>query len=313
VRAVEVEVEFNPLYEDIPLFGDIDRFLREQGFVLWRLRDLAHYSQHGAGKDAPGEETAYYDGEIVRFPSGSGQLFWANAFYLRRDTAYPSASAGWEELARDACVTSALGFHDLVGLALHEARRSAPPDVAAALDDALSEDRAAARYERELGERGVVLRETFSTDVGSPAFRGWGWRPVQRVEVGPVRWTGPAREAWIDLPFRVPGGSRIELVVIGGMTFSILDNLVLEVNRLPVAVSREPHEKGWLFAARVPDDYSSERRFTRLVVRTDETVPFNQANPESSDDAELGIALTSLRVVPPPPESKPRWRRLLGS
>ena len=54
VRAVEVEVEFNPLYEGVCLFGDIDRFLRSHGFVLWRLRDLAHYAAAGRGHRSTG-------------------------------------------------------------------------------------------------------------------------------------------------------------------------------------------------------------------------------------------------------------------
>jgi hypothetical protein len=31
-----VEVEFNTLYEGQPLFCDVDKFLRDRGFVLWR-------------------------------------------------------------------------------------------------------------------------------------------------------------------------------------------------------------------------------------------------------------------------------------
>ncbi|HEX8771269.1 MAG TPA: FkbM family methyltransferase, partial [Acidimicrobiales bacterium] len=90
VRAVEVEVEFNPLYEGVPLFGDIDRYLREKGFVLWRLRDMAHYAQRGMARDWWSEEFFYYDDLVARFLTGGGQLFWANAFYLRRPVAYPS-------------------------------------------------------------------------------------------------------------------------------------------------------------------------------------------------------------------------------
>ncbi len=56
VAAVITEVEFNPLYEDQPLFGDVDHFLRAQGFELRTLRDL---------------------NEI------GGQLWWADAHYFR--------------------------------------------------------------------------------------------------------------------------------------------------------------------------------------------------------------------------------------
>lgn len=56
VGVVQCEVEFNPLYENQPLFPAIDGFLRERGFELYDLRNL-HYL--------------------------SGQLYWADAFYLR--------------------------------------------------------------------------------------------------------------------------------------------------------------------------------------------------------------------------------------
>lgn len=40
VRALEVKVEFSPLYEGQPLFADIDMFLRERGFVLSKFTNL---------------------------------------------------------------------------------------------------------------------------------------------------------------------------------------------------------------------------------------------------------------------------------
>jgi FkbM family methyltransferase len=39
--VIESEVEFLPLYRDQPLFGDVQCFLREQGFVLHKLIDVA--------------------------------------------------------------------------------------------------------------------------------------------------------------------------------------------------------------------------------------------------------------------------------
>jgi FkbM family methyltransferase len=41
VSLIESEVEFNPLYVGQPLFGDMDRYLREQGFTLLGLRRTA--------------------------------------------------------------------------------------------------------------------------------------------------------------------------------------------------------------------------------------------------------------------------------
>ncbi|MDQ6797408.1 MAG: hypothetical protein M3011_05180, partial [Actinomycetota bacterium] len=231
--------------------------------------------------------------------SGSGQLFWANAFYLKREVAYPAAELGWPTLVRDACVTSAFGFHDLVSLAVGCAAESAPPDVAALLVAAASEDAFAARRERELGERSTVLAGSYTVDFGDPRFRGSGWRAPQQLPLGPVRWTGPQRESSIDLAIRLLPGSKIELLAVTAMSPAILENLVLEVNRRAVPLVRSPHESGVLFTGIVPTDYRSSRLFTRLVVRTPETIPWNELNTESSDDTELGVALTWVRVTAP--------------
>jgi FkbM family methyltransferase len=76
VCAVRTEVEFNPIYENQPLFADVDTFLREQGFVLWRLTNLCHYTLGGHDEGYP-------------FPDR--QMFAA-----RRATAPPSSSSGAE-------------------------------------------------------------------------------------------------------------------------------------------------------------------------------------------------------------------------
>lgn len=300
VRAIEVEVEFNPLYEGVALFGDIDRFLRDHGFVLWRLRDLAHYAQVGSAAEWRAQETQHYDGYQARYHAGAGQLFWANAYFVKADVAAPDRAAGWTQLVRDACVTSALGFRDLAGVAVEHARVSAPADVAATLELALSEDRLAARRQAELAEGSEALEGTLTLEVDDPRFQGPGWLPAQRIELGPVRWTGPAREASVDLPVVLRPGTRVELLSFGGMSPAIIETLVLEVNRAPIPLERSIEGRSILYAGTLPADYSSTRPFTRLLVRTSETVPWNQANPDSTDDTELGVAVSWVRLTGPP-------------
>jgi FkbM family methyltransferase len=296
VRAVEVEVEFNELYEGVPLFGQIDALLRENGFVLWRLKDLAHYAQRNAKKDWTVPESNYFDTLVAHFESGSGQLFWANAYYLKRSAAYPDPDAGWQALVRDACITAALGFHDLVGLALDAAKASAPDDVRAVLDAAASEDGLRARREHELGARSTALRGSYTLDAGDAQFQGVGWRPPQHLPSGAVRWTGPAREASVDLPFTLSAGDTVELLALTAMSPEILEHLTLEVNRAVVPLQRAAAESGILYSGVVPDTYASTRPFTRLVIRTIDTVPWNELNPDSSDDTELGLAVSWFRV-----------------
>src|SRR6266540_6127777 len=117
VSIVQTEVEFNPMYEGQPLFGDIDRFLRDRGFVLWHFDNLSHHRQHGSRVSL---RPAYqvYDFDGARFTHRSGQLFWADAVFVRAEMANPDPAIRWQTALRRACLASALGLVDLTGLAL---------------------------------------------------------------------------------------------------------------------------------------------------------------------------------------------------
>jgi FkbM family methyltransferase len=89
---IDIEVEFNAIYEGQPLFCDVDRFMRDNGFVLWRLSDICHY--------APSEDCAPPLKFVMAFSppqtidchnARGGQLFWAQALYVRAE--YPATSA----------------------------------------------------------------------------------------------------------------------------------------------------------------------------------------------------------------------------
>jgi FkbM family methyltransferase len=306
VRSVEVEVEFNELYDDIPLFGDIDRFLRSQGFVLWKLRDLAHYAQAGVPTEWRNVEACHYDtGDAAEAPpgwfmatfrGGPGQLFWANAFYLRKEVAYAEPSVGWEQLTRDACLTRTHNFVDLSMLALELARREAPEDVRATIDLALGPE--AERFRREL-QPGRALTETLKVPFEDPKLSGGGWQPVQIHDWGGIRWTGPGRDAWVDVPVVLRPGTRVEILSVAAMSSAIEDGLAAELNGARVQLSRSPHQRGTLFSGVVPWDYSSARPFTRVMLRTPAAIPWNEVHPESDDDLELGIAVAWLRFTPP--------------
>ncbi len=128
VRAVEVEVEFNPIYEGQPLFADVDAFLRRHGFVLWRLAHLAHYGVTDGGPDFETHETHWFDSRQAALSGGGGQLYWADAFYVREEVAFPPDSVPWDRAVADAIVTGTLGFWDLAHQAAARASGS-PPEV----------------------------------------------------------------------------------------------------------------------------------------------------------------------------------------
>jgi FkbM family methyltransferase len=138
VRMLEVEVEFNRLYEGQPLFGDVDEFLRQQGFELWRIEHMTHYGIAGADIGVDLADTQDYVGGVnvpekqhrVSFTARGGQLYFADAFFLRSDLLTQLDQAGWQESLRDACIAAAFGFLDLAELALSRTLAAAPMQVA---------------------------------------------------------------------------------------------------------------------------------------------------------------------------------------
>jgi lipopolysaccharide transport system ATP-binding protein len=112
-RCIDLEVEFNPIYTNQPLFSDIDQFLRNQDFMLWKLSNLVHYSRDGQPTTQVGEESIFYDDlQQVRSPIFGGQLFWANAHYVKKDVLDPNICES--QKLRDAHLFQALGMPDVV-------------------------------------------------------------------------------------------------------------------------------------------------------------------------------------------------------
>ncbi len=132
---VDVEVEFNPLYEGQPLFCDVDRFLRDCGFVLWRLDNLVHY----APEIVLAAETSFHIAAepsrpiVLRVPSG--QLFWSQAQYVRAE--YPPTRREplfGPQAVRAALLAASYGFWDL---ALELLRKSGRQELEMTLRDCL--------------------------------------------------------------------------------------------------------------------------------------------------------------------------------
>jgi FkbM family methyltransferase len=122
VRALELEVEFQQLYVGQPLFGDVDAFLRERGFVLWRLRDISHCGLTRARRD----ESPFPAGDAVETTRSGGRIAWANAVYVRGELGDREAAQDWQQSARDACVSTLFDLPELVLVALERAVTDAP-------------------------------------------------------------------------------------------------------------------------------------------------------------------------------------------
>ena len=98
VLAIQTEVEFAPLYVGQPLFADLDRYLREQGFTLFEL----------ATTQRPRARSPIFS------TANGGQVLWGDAFYLRDLLAEPEDAPlkTPANLLKLACIADALDFPD---------------------------------------------------------------------------------------------------------------------------------------------------------------------------------------------------------
>lgn len=94
IVGVKCEVEFSELYQDQPLFADLDAYLRSFGFMLF---DLAR--------------TRYRRANFPPRALTRGQLLWGDAIYLR-DYEWLSARSSKLALVRLCLLAAHLQFHD---------------------------------------------------------------------------------------------------------------------------------------------------------------------------------------------------------
>lgn len=132
---VDVEVEFNPIYRRQALFCDVDRFLRDRGFVLWRFENLVHYPTESLPYAQATLMIAGDPGLATMAQVPNGQVYWAQAQYVRAE--YPRTGAERMEL-RDAIVPAILaavyGWWDL---ALELVRKTGDVDLLRSLRESL--------------------------------------------------------------------------------------------------------------------------------------------------------------------------------
>ena len=111
---LDVELIFNPLYAGQPLFCDIDRYMRDQGFTLWRISDLVHYATEPDPASPLNFMLAHSPPQqIQNHPVPGGQLFWGDAQYVRSE--FPRTGDGLPQnrAVPAAAVVANAGFWDL--------------------------------------------------------------------------------------------------------------------------------------------------------------------------------------------------------
>jgi FkbM family methyltransferase len=140
VFGVEAEVEFTPIYRGQPLFSDVDKYLRERGFLLFSLRPC--YWKRAAGRSLGGPR---------------GQVIWADTLYLKRPDAFQQSLTELEPERRKSKILRAISICLLYGYcdyALEISRR---------VGEALSPE------DRTVIER--QLRETTARSIAIPGRR----------------------------------------------------------------------------------------------------------------------------------------------
>jgi FkbM family methyltransferase len=130
VKLVEVEVCFNSFYDGQPLFPEVDVFMRQHGFVLWRFSSETHYSVPSVpGPTVKIADTQWFDSKSVEVDGGAGQLYWCNAYYTRVEfTAAATELPNWSDAVYSACAAIGYGLFDLAVLSLHNAAKT-PQEV----------------------------------------------------------------------------------------------------------------------------------------------------------------------------------------
>jgi FkbM family methyltransferase len=124
---IDIEVEFNPIYRRQALFCDVDRFLRDRGFVLWRFENLVHYPTETLQSALSTFAIAGDPGQTTVAQIANGQVFWAQAQYVRAE--YPRTGAERMNL-KEAIVPAILsGLYGWWDLALELVRKTGDNDL----------------------------------------------------------------------------------------------------------------------------------------------------------------------------------------
>jgi FkbM family methyltransferase len=304
VRMLTAEVHFNQMYHGAALFGEVDALLRERGFELWRFPVVAHYDQEGKRvPEVDRVDVMWFDSHPVPVPALPGQAIWADAVYVKRNFANPHAPSDYATSVRDAAVAIGMDEPDLSAVALLNALTSAPDRDRAALEAALG----TLAYRRPLDSFRTVridhlrdttgpLRARYEVDL-SRATLGWGWHDPMPENGGTVRWTGPQREAWLELPLSLPAATRVEVVVRAAAAPRLIESLSIEVNGREYAPTLAPIEGGVCCTVVTGVDW--DRGYTRVVLRTEQTVPWAGVQPRAVGWEDYGVAVSSATLTPP--------------
>ncbi len=148
--------------------------------------------------------------------------------------------------------------------------------------------------DRERSRLSTPLTGTHAVALDQAPFSGAGWYAPHHSPSGAARWTGPGRDASIDLQILVSPRTTVEVLVVAAVSPSVLEDLRVEVNGLPISVERVTHDEGTLVRGVVPASYASVRPFTRISLRTPQPPA-----PFAEGEDRVGVAVRWVRLIAP--------------
>mgnify|MGYP005843678167 CR=1 FL=1 len=138
-----------------------------------------------------------------------------------------------------------------------------------------------------------------SLDFGDPLPPRWGLYAIERGPLGTYRWTGPDREAWVEVA--VAGGRALllEVHVLMALRPELLDGLRLSVNGRPLPTVRADGRDGFRFRAEVPAEVLAARRGpARVGLTVPATFLPAEVDPSNADPRRLGVAVSRVSLTP---------------
>ena len=129
---------------------------------------------------------------------------------------------------------------------------------------------------------------------------GFGWqRRELSPEHGPFRWTGPGREASIDLIPLTGGDIKLHIGILSAAKRELLDGLKITVNNEPSPLHHSPALAGSMTVSTVvPAEIVSREPYLRVGLQTPETIAPHTLDPQDPDTRLLGVAVNSIEQTP---------------
>lgn len=323
-RILQTEMHMNPLYEGAKLFGDNDALLRSHGFELWMLPTLAHYRPtRDGGAIIDRVDVHWFNDTPVPVPTEGAQLFWADAIYIKSDFARFVDGTSAESLLRDAVLAIGMNQYSLALDALTAALPLVDPETRSVIESASRSLRYqspnlafAASRRAHLNSIAQPLTDPYSVDLSAP-LDGWGWHdPLPTPDGGWMRWTGPQRESAIHIPVTLDVGAVVRVVIVSSAAADLIASVILEVNGIAVTtvltsteLSGAPH---FVIEGHIAQTWDEPH--SRLILRTDRTLPWKSIDGSSNDATEYGIAIKEITISQGNPPGRPRLlKRLRGA